>query len=457
MSKLKSAIVSISLILAALLTVCPASAKTLEVGDNCTYQTIQAGINAASAGDTISIHAGTYSIDSSIIPKSNLIISGDSQGQTIIYTNSFSDINSKSNPAMIFLNGVSGVTIHDIIFKGPAISLQHQHENGGTTSIGGLREARNGIKVQNSQNIKIYDCKFTLLLSDGIRITGASNIAIENCIFDCAGHDSISTFRSNKVKINNCLLNQMINTCVRIYNTEDCSITSSTFKQSISGTGAGYIELEGTANKVTISKNIFTASTDPVLFIANPSSGSVSITDNALYKVSGLRSSYSPYSVSQQNNQVYSSIPEGYGYQSSSKYISITEGKETHEEETPSLPEENTSTVCENCTTTTENETCEDEIGFIASDFCTSLTANYIDFSAEQTETASILANESSEDLQEAKILLNGTEEQQELGVKYLEVADLKIKYAQELLNLGAQELTQVNELTSNNTEKGEL
>lgn len=456
MSKFTSTLISISLILTALLSTIPATAKYLEVGDNCTYQTIQAGINAASAGDTINIRSGIYSIDSSITPKSNIIIAGDSNGQTIIYTNTFSDINSESNPAMIFCNGVSGVTIHDIVFKGPATSLQHQHENGGTSSIGGLRESRNGIKVLNSQSIKIYNCKFTLLLSDGIRITGSSNITIENCIFDCAGHDSISAFRSNKVNINNCLLNQMINTCIRIYNTEGCSVTNSTFKQSIPGTGAGYIELEGTADKVTITKNLFTASSDPVLFIANPAGGSVSITDNALYKVAGLRSSYPPYSVSQQNNQEYSSIPEGYGYKSNTRYISIDKGKETHEEESTILPEETTSAECENCTTTNETDTCEEEIGFITSDFCNSLTANYISFSAEQAETASQLANESSQDLQEAKILLNGTEEQQELGVKYLAVADLKIQYAQELLNLSTQELTNAQNMT-NSTGQGEL
>lgn len=447
MSKITSLLTSLFLILAALLTAAPASAKIIEVGENCTYLTIQDGINAAEEGDSVYIHAGTYSIDSSIVPKNNIEIAGDQYGKTIIYTDSFTDINSESNPAMIFLNGVSGVTIHDLIFKGPATSLQDQHNYGGTSSIGGLREARNGIKVQDSQNVKIYNCKFTLLLSDGIRISRSSNVKIEDCIIDCAGHDSISIFRSNKISIDNCLMDLMINTCVRVYNSEDCSITNSTFKQSTPGTGAGFIELEGRAEDIAINHNLFSSSSDPVIFTANAAGGEVTINDNALYNVAGLRASYSPYSVTQQDNTIYTENIDfaalGYGYNSSStdSFISIEKGDDKKESEEPEAAEEEiiidcgeeTSPIFENCTPQ-ENYT-------IVSDF-TSSQASHIDFSIEQAETASFLANSSIQDLNKAKLMLNGTEEDNVLAEKYIQVGQLKLKYAQELLNLSTQELT---------------
>ncbi len=458
MSKITSLLTSFFIILAALLTAAPASAKTIEIGENCTYQTIQAGINAAEEGDTILIQAGTYSIDSSITLKNNIEIAGDQYGQTIIYTDSFTDCSTDSNPAMIFCNGVSGVTIHDLVFKGPATSLQNQHENGGTSSIGGLREARNGIKVQDSKNIKIYNCKFLLLLSDGIRISRSSNVQVKDCILDSAGHDSISTYRSNKIKIDNCLMNLMINTCVRVYNTEDCSITNSTFKQSSSGTGAGYIELEGSVSHLAINHNLFTSSSDPILWTAYPAGGTVVINDNALYNVAGLRASYSPYQVTQQDNTIYTENIDfaalGYGYNSSStdSFISIDEGKET-EEDTEETEEETTEEEiildCEEETSSTsENDTEENYT--IITDFSSS-QASHIDFSISQAETALLLTNSSIQDLKEAKLLLNGTEEENILAEKYLQAGQLKIKYAQELLNLSNQELT------TTTTEKGVL
>uniref|UniRef100_UPI0025D9B2DE right-handed parallel beta-helix repeat-containing protein n=1 Tax=Methanosarcina sp. UBA289 TaxID=1915574 RepID=UPI0025D9B2DE len=335
-----------------------------------------------------------------------------------------------------------------------ATSLHTQHENGGTSSIGGLREARNGIKILDSKNIKIYNCKFSLLLSDGIRISRSTNVQVKECIIDCAGHDSISSYRSNKIKIDNCIMNLMINTCVRVYNSEDCSITNSTFKQSMSGTGAGYIELEGQADNVDINHNLFTASTDPVLFSAYSSGGKITINDNALYGVENLRASYAPYDIIRSNNAVFSDSADfaalGYGYTSSSSshIISLDEGKETHgepeeleelqepeeleelqEPEEPEEPEESEEIVID----------CEDETSPIYEN-CTE--SAYIDIRISQAETAYMLTNASIQDLNKAKLLLNGTEEDYLLAEKYMQAGNLKLKYAQELLGLSSQELT---------------
>lgn len=299
------------------------SAETIEVGANCTYKTIQMGIDAATHGDTVKVHPGTYQINSAIVAKNDIEIAGSVNGRTIIYTDSFDDINSESNPAMIYLNGAHGVTIRDIVFQGPARNTQHQHQNGGRSEIGGLREARNGIKIEKSDDVEIYNCKFTLLLSDGIRSTESSNITVENCIFQCAGHDSISLYKTTDVDIDNNVFDLMINTCIRVYNSGNCSVTNNTFTQTTRGTGAGYIELEGWVHNTTINHNVFMQSIDPVMWIAYGKGGDIKLSDNILYNVPNLSDTYAPYTVTTEKNYIYDENKDwasmGYGYNTSHK------------------------------------------------------------------------------------------------------------------------------------------
>jgi hypothetical protein len=220
------------------------SAQTINVGDGYTYRTITEGVNAANSGDTILVHAGIYSINSAINVKSGIELRGEGGNKTIIYTDSFSDISSESSPAMLYLNGTKNVQISNFTFLGPAKTKDEQHSNGGTTSIGGLREARNGIKLQGASNVTIHDCYFTLLVSDGIRSSHSSDVNIYSCLFECAGHDSISIFRSSGFIVNNCKFDLMINTCIRFDGATECKVANSTFTQSRTGTGAGYLELE---------------------------------------------------------------------------------------------------------------------------------------------------------------------------------------------------------------------
>lgn len=435
------------------------AAAQIEVGDGLEYRTIADAVNAAESGDIILVKEGVYSIDDSIFLKKDITICGAGVNKTVIYTDSKTDISSASNPAMLVCKGVSNVTICNLTFKGPATSLSDQHDNGGTSKIGGLKEARNSIKLDNAKNIKVHDCYFTALYGDGIRISNTEGVTIYNCIFDCAGHDSISVYKSQNVKMNNCKFNMMINTCVRFYNAENCALTNSTFTQSIRGTGAGYIELEGTVNNVAVSRNVFLNSSDPVMFTANTRGGKVVVNDNILYGVSGLKTSYTPYDVTLANNNVYKTEQNwtemGYGYNGGA----IDDGIDVPEnvtEETVTIDEvvddveselEVVFTELENCTEncTVTNETIDD------------LTAKYFDFSSKQTETALILAYESANDLQQAKALMNNTtEEEKELGKKYLEASKLKLQYAQDMLNLSREGLDEVKNRMNVSCEGGE-
>lgn len=431
------------------------AAAQIEVGDGLEYRTIADAVNAAESGDIILVKEGVYSIDDSIFLKNNITMCGAGVNKTVIYTDSKTDISSASNPAMLVVSkGVSNVTICNLTFKGPATSLDDQHDNGGTSKIGGLKEARNGIKLDNAKNIKVHDCYFTALYGDGIRISKTEGVNIYNCIFDCAGHDSISIYKSQNVKMNNCKFNMMINTCVRFYNAENCTLTNSTFTQSIRGTGAGYIELEGTVNNVAVSRNVFLNSSDPVIFTANPRGGKVVVNDNILHGVSGLKTSYTPYDATLVDNDVYKTelnwTEMGYGYNGGAIDDEIdvpenaTEETVTIEEVIGDVESELVEVFTELYTVT--NETIFDD-----------LTAKYFVFSAEQSKTASVLVNESANDLQQAKALMNNTtEEEKELGKKYLEASKLKLQYAQDMLNLSRKGLNEAKNRMNVSCEGGE-
>ena len=433
------------------------SAAHVEIDENTG---IMSAFNSVEPGDTVHISEGTYSIDSSIFVPAGVEVYGDGAGKTIIYTDSDKDCSSASNPAL-FVVQKNDVVIHDLTFKGPAVSLQDQHKRGGTSSIGGYREARNGMMITAS-NVTVYNCSFTRLLCDGIRITGSSKVAISNCIFDCAGHDSISVYKSKNVKTNNCKFNLMINACVRFYNVEKCSLTNSTFTQSMSGTGAGYVEFEGTIKDIAINHNVFLNSSDPVLFAANPGRGDATINANILYGVKNIPVSFSAYDVVLRDNNVYTAPQNwtemGYGYNGGT-YAQMTpyvdDGINQIENESENISkvvEENITNVeldatvpencTENCTAMNETTVVEENVSSISVQFFDELTAKYFDFSSEQAETASVLVNESASDLQQAKMLMNNTTtEERQLGQKYLEVSELKLQYAQDMLNLSHEGL----------------
>lgn len=432
------------LVLALTCTVLPTQAKTIEVGSNSTYKTIQDAINAAEEGDIINVHSGTYSIDKSLFLKSGIELSGDQLGQTILYTDSIEDINSAENPAMLYCHGVSNVVIHDIVFKGPAKTLQEQHEKGGTNAIGGLREARNGIKIEDSNNIKIYNTRYTMLLSDGIRIANSKNIIIYDCIIDSSGHDSISNFRSSGVTIYNCLFSQMINTCVRVDNSESISISNCTFKQALPGTGAGYIELEHKADKVSITNNLFTKSTDPIIFTAYPEGGNIEINNNAYANTMSIQDNYPPYTVTQKNNipttELNSASSSNYGYAPNNKLKNIPV-------ESIKTSQKNNSVQNENITS--ENATLNETL--YISDINTTegnaegenifINPYTLSFVIEQTDSAANISREANRDLLTAKSLMNGTTQEKQLSEKYIKASELKIQYAKELLNMSEQSI----------------
>ena len=78
-------ILLIAMLLLISIGIAPVSAATLNVCPTCTYTDIQSAINAASAGDTISVSAGTYAENINIDKQLEIIGAGNA---TIITQNS---------------------------------------------------------------------------------------------------------------------------------------------------------------------------------------------------------------------------------------------------------------------------------------------------------------------------------------------------------------------------------
>lgn len=417
--------------------VTPCMAITVDVGPGKAYTTIAEGVNSASSGDTILIHEGIYSINRSIDVGKGLNIIGDGGNKTIIYTDSPDDISTEEEPAMIYVTA-DNVVIKNITFIGPCPDVEYQHEHGGT-GFGGYREARNAIKVQGAKNVLIDNIYVTMILSDGIRVTDSNEVTIINSKFECAGHDAISAFKSKNVIIDNCRMDEMINTCIRFDGSSQCSVTNSTFLQSLDGTGGGYIELEHTIEDITVSDNVFLPSSDPIWYLAYVEGGNILAENNMLY---GARfGETGPYQITGEN-VVCDSISETYGYgysgEVSGKVIKFTDdGKDEHESVEKVVTNEScTETIVSNCTEVPESTECEEAVCNTTLTFLDSLCMKYMDFSIESEMSAVNFTTESASDLENAKILMNGTVEEQELGVMYLNAHDLKLQYARDMLNL---------------------
>lgn len=157
-----------------LLAVCisMASAATIQVGPTRTYKTVQAGVNAAAAGDTIQIDSGTYVQGNgwANIGKANLTIVGVGSSRPVLDANG-SVLSSKG--IFVVSSGGTNLTVQNLEFKNARFSTD---KNGA------------GIRFQ-STNLTVTGCYFHDN-DDGI-LTDAgtsSNILIQTSEFNHNGY-----------------------------------------------------------------------------------------------------------------------------------------------------------------------------------------------------------------------------------------------------------------------------
>ncbi len=295
-----------------------ASAATVDVGTGYPYTNIQDGINAATAGDTVRVHAGTYSISTMIAMKSGVSLVGDGVNKTVIKAASTTAGNTSTYPALIYCSGDSNLVISDMSVLGYYTDWSTgQHPNSGHNDYG------IGINIRAaSNNVTVHDIYIDMLTGDGLKVSGNTFTNLYNLKITTSGHDAVCFYSTSNGYLNNSYIDLAINTGIRYDGATNCYVANTTFIQSNAGTGAGYIELENVITNCTVTKCAFLTSTDPVVWFASSDSGTVNIYNNIIYGAPAMVSSLSPYTGTFTNNTRYTSSYDwgamGYGYNAAS-------------------------------------------------------------------------------------------------------------------------------------------
>ena len=149
----------------------PTPHRTRTVGSGGDYATIQAAINAANPGDTITIEAGTYP-ETLDIPK-DLTLIGAGQADVTIDTSAFSDYG-------VHVGGDYEVTLRDLTIIGPAPA-----DFGYGLKIAGddARAIIRNVTVQNSgrSGIDLNGLSYALLENITATDNGGVGLALSDC------------------------------------------------------------------------------------------------------------------------------------------------------------------------------------------------------------------------------------------------------------------------------------
>jgi len=127
-----------------------AAAKTIDVGSTYTYHDVASGVAASVSGDTVHVHAGTYTMGSgSVYLKSNTIVYGDGIGKTILYYSSTTGGKYEGS----FQGGLECDSISNAEISG--FTFHSDCPNEDSTGRG---DGRACIDLLSSTHIKIHDC-----------------------------------------------------------------------------------------------------------------------------------------------------------------------------------------------------------------------------------------------------------------------------------------------------------
>ncbi len=173
------------LLLSLLLVLCCARAEAAKIKVPGDHATIQAAVNAASAGDVVEISQGVY--------HENVLIDGELD---------------------LTIRAKSGhkVTI-DAAGLAPTAALKIRNGSDNVL-VKGLRIANSvteGISVQFSDDVRITNCKLQNLGTDGIGVLDSTGVLIDKCTIDGAGDQGIEVdgegCRVRKCRIENATAN----------------------------------------------------------------------------------------------------------------------------------------------------------------------------------------------------------------------------------------------------------
>ena len=174
MKRIFSILFALVLVLSfSLVTAVPAAAAILEVGPSKPYATIQAAVNAASAGDTVKVYAGTYD-EAITIGKADLTLQSVSKWGAIIRPSTVSTWPTHGG-AVIYISA-DGVTVDGFEIDGTTVAYNGIY--GWDTS---------GLTIKNNKihgAVKGWDGCGILLMSWGNSGTVYNNLIENNEVYD---------------------------------------------------------------------------------------------------------------------------------------------------------------------------------------------------------------------------------------------------------------------------------
>lgn len=249
----KRALLGITLILLVVCVVMLASSiqiamlesRTLTVDDDgpADFQRIQDAVNAASAGDTVFVHNGTY-YEHVAVGKS-LTLAGEDRHATII------DGNLSGNGVQIGANNIriSGFTIRNG-YEGILI----QYSNGSTVSQNDIISSQfDGLVIENSKDNIVSDNLISFSSWDGVYLSNANNTKLQTNTITSNKIHGVSIENSyNNTVCNNALSN---NTYIGIMLADSNNI--SVVGNTISDNKLAGINLFNAANSVFYHNNFF--------------------------------------------------------------------------------------------------------------------------------------------------------------------------------------------------------
>lgn len=327
-------ILFLSIISLLLLASC-ASGATINVGPGYTYTTISSGVAAASSGDTVYVHAGTYTLHSPVTLKSGITIHGDGYNNTFVYGPDYTDWQTDSTSALFQATSCSNVNIYGFKFIGSEEDVNDIHTVKGGPSGDDGRETHQAIRLWSCTNVFVHDCYGTLLYSDFIRTSSCNGLYVYNCIINTHGHDGGQLYNSRNILWYNNYVSTVNNCGVRFSQCSGGNLTCyrNTFTNGLSNSGWAGVQVQGSTKDLYIAKNVFTRMTDNTNIIGYSFSGSnITATNNIGYSCpSTFVSSISGATTS--NNSIYTTeynwAAMGYGFDASLVEVSVGSGDPT--------------------------------------------------------------------------------------------------------------------------------
>lgn len=219
---------------------------TLTIGPDQQYTDIQEAINAAKQGDTVLIKSGTYSLDTRLNLKSDLILTGEGPN-TILKANADTggSLGGTNHDGWLYCNGLKNVEICNMTLISSATGI----------SEGGHGNTRNCIMLNDCKEIKIHDIvveKF--VYNDFVRCRNGYHIYIYNNSGQC-GHDFVEFLASNNCEAFNNDIVIQTNCGIRLYNAKNIKLHHNIIT-GVGGSGWCIFEIESNVENCEIYNNI---------------------------------------------------------------------------------------------------------------------------------------------------------------------------------------------------------